>query len=133
MRIHCPPPGRSAEIIKFRDLRLSTLEIATNVACSYVAEVVLVFRMKHKVAAVIAVLLFVGLLTELNGTSECPNVPLEHENNTSTTVIANKRLTVVSLNMAKEARLDRILKDVRRATFFESADVYLLQEARPGV
>jgi endonuclease/exonuclease/phosphatase family metal-dependent hydrolase len=93
----------------------------------------LIFRLKHKVTAVIAVLLFAGLLAELNGTSECPNMPLEHENNTSTSAVAHKNLTVVSLNMAKEARLDRILKDIRGAAFYESADVWLLQEARPSV
>jgi len=98
-----------------------------------VAEVVLIFRMKHKVAAVIAVLLFVGFLSELNGTSECPNMPLQNGKNTATTADTHENLTVVSLNMAKEARVDRILDDIRRAVFFEKADVWLLQEARPNV
>ena len=53
--------------------------------------------------------------------------------NTSTTAVTNENLTVVSLNMAKEARLDRILEGIRRAVFFETADVWLLQEARPNV
>jgi len=58
---------------------------------------------------------------------------LEHGKNTSTTVVANEILTVVSLNMAKEGRLNRILSGIRRAAFFETADVWLLQEARPSV
>ena len=98
-----------------------------------VEEVVLIFLMKHKVAAVIAVLFFAGLLIELNGTSECPNMPLQSGKNTTSTAVTNESLTVVSLNMAKEARLDRILEGIRRAVFFETADVWLLQEARPSV
>src|SRR5688572_6750236 len=89
--------------------------------------------MKHKVAAVIAVLFFVGLLTELNGTSECPNMQLQQGKSTSTTAVTHENLTVVSLNMAKEARFDRILEGIRRAVFFETADIWLIQEARPSV
>jgi hypothetical protein len=98
-----------------------------------VAEVKLTIRKKQKVAAVIAVLFFVGLLTELQGTSECPNMPIQHGKDLSTTAVSHEDLTVVSLNMAKEARLDRIMKGVGRAVFFEKADVWLLQEARPSV
>ena len=60
-------------------------------------------------------------------------MPLQYGKNTSSTAVANENLTVVSLNMAKEARLDRILEGIRRAVFFETADVWLLQEARPSV
>jgi endonuclease/exonuclease/phosphatase family metal-dependent hydrolase len=49
------------------------------------------------------------------------------------TAVTNEDLTVVSLNMAKEARLDRILAGIRPAVFFNAADVWLLQEARPSV
>ena len=58
---------------------------------------------------------------------------LQHGRNTSTTAVTHENLTVVSLNMAKEGRLDRILEGIRRAVFFEKADVWLLQEARPSV
>lgn len=58
---------------------------------------------------------------------------LEYGKNTRTTAVTNENLTVVSLNMAKESRVDRILADLRRAAFFETADVLLLQEARPSV
>jgi hypothetical protein len=60
-------------------------------------------------------------------------MPLEYGNHTSPTEVTHENLTVVSLNMAKEARLDRILNGIRRAVFFETADVWLLQEARPTV
>lgn len=60
-------------------------------------------------------------------------MPLQHGNNAITTAPTHESLTVVSLNMAKETRLDRILEGVRRAKFFEAADVWLLQEARPNV
>jgi endonuclease/exonuclease/phosphatase family metal-dependent hydrolase len=60
-------------------------------------------------------------------------MPLEHGKNTSATAVIHENLTVVSLNMAKEARVDRILEGIRRASFFETADVWLLQEARPNV
>jgi endonuclease/exonuclease/phosphatase family metal-dependent hydrolase len=93
----------------------------------------LIFRKKHKIAAVVAVLLFVGLLIELTGTSECPNMSLDYGKSTSTTAVTHENLTIVSLNMAKEARVDRMLAGIRRAKFFETADVWLLQEARPSV
>jgi endonuclease/exonuclease/phosphatase family metal-dependent hydrolase len=61
-------------------------------------------------------------------------MPVEDGKNTSTTAVTDDRdFTIVSLNMAKEARVDRMLAGVRRAAFFETADVWLLQEARPSV
>jgi len=53
--------------------------------------------------------------------------------NRSTNEANSDNLTVVSLNMAKEARVDRIVEGIRRAVFFNDADVWLLQEARPNV
>ena len=50
-----------------------------------------------------------------------------------TTAVNSETFTVVSLNMAKEAGVDRMLNGIRRAAFFETADVWLLQEARPSV
>ena len=60
-------------------------------------------------------------------------MPLEHGNSARSTADTNETLTVVSLNMAKEARLERIVADIRRTVFAETADVWLLQEARPNV
>ena len=60
-------------------------------------------------------------------------MPLQEGNSSITTAVPQKSLTVVSLNMAKETRVDRILGDIRRASFFDSTDVWLLQEARPSV
>ena len=60
-------------------------------------------------------------------------MPLQNGKNTGTTKVTHENLTVVSLNMAKEVRLDRILEGIRRAVFFEKADIWLLQEARPSV
>jgi len=95
--------------------------------------VVLTVRIKYKLAAVAVVVLLVGVFLGLNGTPECPNMSLQQGKDTITTAITHENLTVVSLNMAKETRLDRILDGVRRAKFFEAADVWLLQEARPNV
>jgi len=41
----------------------------------------------------------------------------------------HKDLTVVSLNMAKEKVHDKILRDLRKTPFFETADIWLFQEA----
>ena len=60
-------------------------------------------------------------------------MPLQSGKNTGTSTVIHENLTVVSLNMAKEGHLDRILEGIRRAVFFEAADVWLLQEARPSV
>jgi endonuclease/exonuclease/phosphatase family metal-dependent hydrolase len=60
-------------------------------------------------------------------------MPLQSGKNLTPTAAIHENLTVVSLNMAMETRLERILKDVRGASFFEKADVWLLQEARPNV
>src|SRR5678815_4124449 len=58
---------------------------------------------------------------------------LQYGRNPLPTEVTHENLTVVSLNMAKESRVDRILADIRHAVFFETADVWLLQEARPSV
>ena len=53
----------------------------------------------------------IGLLKALEPFHKLnPNMPLQYGKNTSSTAVANENLTVVSLNMAKEARLDRIAK-----------------------
>jgi endonuclease/exonuclease/phosphatase family metal-dependent hydrolase len=100
---------------------------------SYIYGAALISRIKYKHAAIIAVVVLVWFLTELNGTSGCPNMPLQSGKNPSTPAVSKENITVVSLNMAKEARVERILADLRRATFFDKADVFLLQEARPSV
>jgi len=58
---------------------------------------------------------------------------LQHGKNAISRALHSENLTIVSLNMAKETSVDRILRDVRNATFFDTADVWLLQEARPSV
>lgn len=60
-------------------------------------------------------------------------MPLQYGKPTVPSEPSHEDLTVVSLNMAKEASPERILKDIRRAAFFEAADIWLLQEARPAV
>jgi len=46
---------------------------------------------------------------------------------------AESDLTVVSLNVARETRVDRILTDMRNSPMFPDADVWLLQEAMSNV
>jgi endonuclease/exonuclease/phosphatase family metal-dependent hydrolase len=92
-----------------------------------------VFRLKYRLLVVVTGLLVLGGFLELNGTSRCPEMQLQHGKNVVTAAVHNETLTVVSLNMAKETSVDRILKDIRPAVFFDSADVWLLQEARPSV
>ena len=78
-------------------------------------------------------------IVQLEGTprkysiSASPDEYTQYRVNRSTNEANSDNLTVVSLNMAKEARVDRILEDIRRTVFFEKADVWLLQEARPSV
>jgi endonuclease/exonuclease/phosphatase family metal-dependent hydrolase len=93
---------------------------------------ILILHRKFRIVVVVIVFV-VGGFIELNGASECPDMPVQSGKNAVTTEVSNGNLTVVSLNMAKEARLDRILGGVRRAVFFKTADVWLLQEARPNV
>jgi endonuclease/exonuclease/phosphatase family metal-dependent hydrolase len=73
--------------------------------------------------------LFLYKNSDLRGeTTPCPDIPLTsgayaHDG------VPDPDLTVVSLNMAKETRTDRILGDLSGATFSKTADVWLLQEA----
>jgi endonuclease/exonuclease/phosphatase family metal-dependent hydrolase len=58
----------------------------------------------------------------------CPDLPLTSGSYASETS-PGPELTVVSLNMAQETRIDRVVKDLSSAAFSKTADVWLLQEA----
>ena len=80
----------------------------------------------------IVVLLLLLILTSIGlngGTPECVDIPVERGNYADRASLSDSNLTVVSLNMAKEGRPDRILQDLRQSSFFDTADVWILQEA----
>jgi endonuclease/exonuclease/phosphatase family metal-dependent hydrolase len=60
--------------------------------------------------------------------SACPEVPLS-SGTYATGAEPDTDLTVVSLNMHKELRTDRVLRDLSGSTLFKTADIWLLQEA----
>jgi endonuclease/exonuclease/phosphatase family metal-dependent hydrolase len=76
------------------------------------------------------VLLTIPLLASVAlGTPKCPDRPLQQGSYVNEPrTLEEKDLTVVSLNMAKEKVHDKILRDLRKAPFFETADIWLLQE-----
>src|SRR5262245_33662094 len=79
------------------------------------------------------VILFVILFLSspaLIGAPKCSDLPMQHGNYANGARTAeHKDLTVVSLNMAKEKVHDKILRDLRKTPFFETADIWLFQEA----
>jgi endonuclease/exonuclease/phosphatase family metal-dependent hydrolase len=64
--------------------------------------------------------------------SLCPDTSLLEGGSAAVTPYATAPepiLTVVSLNMAKENRKDRVLRDLRQSSVFATADLWMLQES----
>ena len=64
--------------------------------------------------------------------SQCPDTSLLEGGSASVTPFATApepTLTAVSLNMAKENRKDRVLRDFQRSAVFGTADIWMLQES----
>lgn len=85
----------------------------------------------------LTVLLAIPLLASMalsGGAPKCVEAGLQQGQYTAaTTSVEESDLTVVSLNMAKEKKHETILRDLKKASFFEAADVWLLQEAAESV
>jgi endonuclease/exonuclease/phosphatase family metal-dependent hydrolase len=86
-----------------------------------------------KFIVILTLLLVLFTIGANGGTPECVDIPLETGNYADQLRTPDGDLTVVSLNMAKETRPDRILADLRRSTFFSNADMWILQEAMKTV
>lgn len=78
--------------------------------------------------SVAALLCAVGIATNAAGT-KCVEPTIFAGSVATEPQLSSTGLKVVSLNMAREERLDRILRDLRKAQDLAGADVWLLQEA----
>jgi hypothetical protein len=76
----------------------------------------------------VAALLCVRIATPAAGT-KCVEPAIFAGSVATEKQLSSTGLKVVSLNMAREERLDRILRDLRKAPDLAGADVWLLQEA----
>jgi endonuclease/exonuclease/phosphatase family metal-dependent hydrolase len=78
-------------------------------------------------------LLFAGLTLGGGSAPECAEMPVVRGTHARRSGTSGEKITIVSLNLARETRQDTILRDLRQAKFFPEADVWLLQEAMGNV
>jgi endonuclease/exonuclease/phosphatase family metal-dependent hydrolase len=85
--------------------------------------------MKFRIALCVIPLISTIALSA-GGASKCVDIPVQSGSfATGISPAEEEDLTIVSLNMAKEKKPEKILRDLRKASFFDTADVWLLQEA----